>query len=435
MGMKLIIMFKHVLLIDDDLVDISRKKLILWGAGGSVRDFAMANQIDDIAFIVDGLYSSVGKSIFLHGKKHIISSPVILDEINAREYCILIASRWENDIRKTIHERWGNDDYLVASVSAYRRQFFELESMFHTDPFLLRLAIDGNVSLSIPFLIDNLKGIISSVLKSDTGYYYIPIRWGMKLHFVVGINGKKLSDAYVCCVMPQTTPNDEEKKSIFELKSALKINKAFTVYEDENVNLSHYGSVCTTRELKDENTLKEVLSKIKLLHDSKYSLGWEKTLINIIGYNQSKQTHRDLDVDDVLLCERMKTEIYHELDNYVPVVVHGDLWQNNILKWRDEIFFIDWDFMGMGDRMFDVCYLFSRTEACKYCDLYDGLFLYYQRKPEFQELRHAQAAFIGGMYMEYTHIYNNLSSRDNHKVVANINAMIDNFVYRIYIKC
>ncbi|MCF7530282.1 phosphotransferase [Neisseria lisongii] len=140
--------------------------------------------------------------------------------------------------------------------------------------------------------------------------------------------------------------------------------------------------------IKQRNNLKKIADTLATLHNSKIELNNEFNVFEEYQHylsllkNKNAFFEYNSDINDVIqLFEIFSCLNKQEKINLVPC--HNDLVPENILVKQKECYFIDWEYSGMNDPLFDIAALFLESNF----DLEEQqLFLNFYYKEEFNFL-------------------------------------------------
>lgn len=99
----------------------------------------------------------------------------------------------------------------------------------------------------------------------------------------------------------------------------------------------------------------QIIAKQMLeLHNSKIQLGEFLLKKRVVEY---RNILRDKNIKIPIVEQAFKKMNLMLKNMYKTTPVHGDLWQMNIIKTKEnKIYFVDWEYSHMGDHHFDVAY-------------------------------------------------------------------------------
>lgn len=131
-------------------------------------------------------------------------------------------------------------------------------------------------------------------------------------------------------------------------------------------------------DLKDDHNLVRVLKEIKNLHDSKIKFSNNVNIFSRLDDFLSLLIDSGVDVSH-LSKARIKIKKYNKIisSKLKLVPLHGDLVASNILINNDELSFIDFEYSGMFDPIWDLSFLsvnsnFMEDDDIKMLNLYDA---------------------------------------------------------------
>lgn len=104
-----------------------------------------------------------------------------------------------------------------------------------------------------------------------------------------------------------------------------------------------------------DDDLKKIALMIKEIHHSKIKLSPFNLARRIKEYRKHYQ-NKQVKIPVIDTLYKRINLILRNMDKTTPI--HADIWQNNILKTKDnELFLIDWEYAHMGDIHFELAYI------------------------------------------------------------------------------
>lgn len=211
----------------------------------------------------------------------------------------------------------------------------------------------------------------------------------------------------------------DRKKEAASLRAAkkLKIDETLVyIDEDEGWKISHFVDTTETFDFGNKRHIDLLARKLKILHDSRISVGF--------GFEYQKEADRIIDIlkhIDALAYRRSLAEreamnpIFEFLDKdkWQVSLCHNDLYEPNLLVSGDNLFVIDWEFSGDADVGFDVCKLFAVHNPS--FEEYDyWLEQYFGRKTTLEEKRHLVAC--ASVIYYYWYVWGIYAGKNNQDV-------------------
>jgi len=394
-------------------VDVSEKIAVIYGAGQGCFDMMNEIQVQNVRFVIDSDQSKWGEEIELLNVTYRVQNPVILASLVPDEYYIIISStRYMEKIKESISRYVGEREVIICNMHNIFYSYERIEDMFQCDPVMLRSVLLSNLSFTVNDMIADFKHISGMVI-DDTLDRFIPSKGGeSKLVFFFG-NERKL---WVFSF--PGLHNDWERMGIdrdkqrnkeirYYFKTRIDIDKKITVYESgTGILIQRYAGECI--DFMSGEVKRAVLDKCRILHETdtiidirndmvlRYYSGMIKKITKRYGTSLGG-------IKEIEQAMEKPLTMLKAID-YIPRVCHCDLFCSNIVCFDGELFFIDWEYMAMGDPLFDVCgFLFSiGIELCKtnhipydkaiqqtYELLQRDLSTYFKRKCSEEEYLHA----------------------------------------------
>ena len=286
-----------------------------------------------------------------------------------------------------------------------------IEDMFYYDPLMKRKLLLTNMSFAVEKVISIFKSIVR-LFEDITIDRFMSLKEGeSKLAFLFG----NALDLWVFSIpgyhngwekIGIERDSAKNKKIRYELKKQMNIDKAITVYEDENgILIQKYSEEHI--DFSKDKTRRLILNKCRSLHQINrvldiYSDMIEHHYINLM----EKVLKRVTSSTDILIKIKSKMKPIVELlegMGYTPKICHCDLLCANVVCYKNNLFFIDWEYMAMSDAMFDVCRLLFSMGLNKYNDkityknaiqniykmLRENIEIYFERECTDEEYLHA----------------------------------------------
>ena len=288
--------------------------------------------------------------------------------------------------------------------------------MLYYDPLMKKKILKLNLS----FIVDRILSFFKKINKSIGNIVidrFIPVKDGDSKLIIFFGNEDELWVFSISGLhnefekMAIDRDKKENKKIRCEFKKKFSIDSEITLFENEDITIQKYAGEYV--DFSSDEIKRCILSNCRMLHRIKEKIDIENDMISryysdliekvIKGGTPSIKEVRRIEQSMKRPLEMLK------MIKYVPKVCHCDLFCSNIVGYKNELFFIDWEYMAMCDPMFDVCgYLFSiggilrnnseisYEEAVRqvYASLSYDLSLYYKRKCTEEEYIHAFLVMI-----------------------------------------
>lgn len=394
-------------------IDVSTKQAIIYGAGQGCLDFMSEMLLPNISYIIDSDKNKWDREIELLNVVYKIQSPFLLASLNLENYYIIISSNEnEESIKKSIEMYISKENVLICNRQTLFFCYKKIKDMFYFDPLMKKKILLTNMSFAVENVISIFKKLVS-LFENITIDYFMPLREGeSKLTFLFGNE----RDLWVFSIPGYHSgwektgierDSARNRKIRFELRKRMNVDREITVYEDENgVLIQKY--VDDYVDFSKEEVKRIVLDKCYRLHQTNDILDIQNDMINqhYISLTE-KVLRRIVSSANTVIKIKLKMEIVLNLlerIKYAPQICHGDLLCTNIVGYKDDLFFIDWEYMAMGDAMFDVCRLLFSMKLNKsvnnkiiyknvlqniYATLRQDLDIYFKRKCSDEEYLHA----------------------------------------------
>ena len=388
-------------------IDVTKRRAIIYGAGRGCIDMMNELLLPNVSMIIDRNEDLLGKQIMLMSQVYEISSPQVLKELECDKYYIVVSSiKYFEDIKEDIFKLCGSNYLVCKWEDEIRFCYKSLEAMMLTDNSVHRKLTYSGMTRKAYDIISDFYELKNSIKLMPHIDFFIPLKKGYsKFSFMFG-NSEKLwvyhHIGYVSSIEKKIIRReDSQLKRIREeyidnhgLDSLLTLckrkNSVIQVYAENKLNLY------------DKKIRHEIIKKMRELHlnsaenlpDCDFTNAFFESFVERLRY----ATINDEKKHDVL------DGIYHigrESANYIEnnttnkCVIHGDLVWDNVVAYRNEICFIDWEYLSKGFPEIDLCYfLFSihfgefekekltYIEMCKRCygDIEGALYDYYDNE-------------------------------------------------------
>ncbi|MCZ6792477.1 MAG: phosphotransferase family protein [Planctomycetota bacterium] len=162
------------------------------------------------------------------------------------------------------------------------------------------------------------------------------------------------------------------------------------VHQEEGVLVSEFlaGKTCTAEDVREPSSLEHIAGALRTLHDA-----WDRVAGDILYFSpfQTVRTYtataRSLgaslpgDIDDSLEDAR---KLSREISAFVPALCHNDLLAANILDDGERVRFVDWEYGGMGNPLFDLAGI---SANCSLSPEVEATFLEAYGQPDERRLR------------------------------------------------
>lgn len=413
-------------------LDVTKKQAVLYGAGWGCFAFMNEMPLLRICCVADSDEGKWGKEVELLNTIYQIQPPRVLSSLEPEKHYIVITSKeHERAIKESIEKYIGKKKVLLCNGQSVFFAYRQIEDMFRYDPLIKKGMLMSNLCFRADTIISLFKNIVKTFpwIKMNR---FIPSRGGeSKLVFFFG------NEAELWVFSIPGLHNDWERMGIdrdrkrnkeirYALRKRMEMDKKITVYEDENgVLIQNYAGEYI--DFTKDAVKKRILRQCRKLHQidevidirsdmtERYFISLtEKARKNAAGAEKTVQRAETAMKKYVALLRAIP---------YVPRICHCDLFCSNIVGYKGEFFFIDWEYMAMCDPMFDVCgFLFSaglklHTENKAsydkalqqvYLGLKKDLFAYFERNCTQKEYRHA---FLILLLLEYRELLSEALSK------------------------
>lgn len=113
----------------------------------------------------------------------------------------------------------------------------------------------------------------------------------------------------------------------------------------------------------DEDDLKKIADILKIIHHSNIKLAPFNLSQRIKKYRKILK-EKNVKIDVIEKLYKKINLILRKMNKTTPI--HGDIWQNNVLKTKtDKLFLIDWEYSHMGDIHFELAYIIESFKLNK----------------------------------------------------------------------
>ena len=394
-------------------IDVSTKLVIIYGAGQGCLDFINEMPLPNIAYIIDSDKNKWDKEIELLNVIYKVQSPFLLLSLNLENYYIVISSNKNEEFIKTNIEMFV---HVNTVLTCNRERLFlcykRVEDMFYYDPLMKKKLLLTNMSFAVENVISIFKNT-TRLLENIIIDRFMPLKEGeSKLSFLFGNE----TILWVFSIpgyhngwekIGIERDREKNKKIRYELRKRLDIDRIITVYEDESgVLIQIYAEEYI--DFSKEEMKQHLLKKCRRLHQVDERIDIQSNMIEHHYINLTEKVlNRATSSIDIIAKIKSKMKLVLEAlekIKYTPRICHCDLLCTNVICYKGDLFFIDWEYMAMSDAMFDVCRLLFSIGLKKISDgkityknilqniyamLRQDLAIYYGRECTDEEYLHA----------------------------------------------
>lgn len=345
-------------------IDVSDRKIIIYGAGQGCIDMMNDLQLKKIYAVIDSNQSIQGTRVVLQNKLFEIDAPELLNRINPNEFLIVISSiRYKEEIIRTLDEQF-DIQYMRCIWDEMKYCYDTVEDLLILDPILNKKMDRFNLTISRYEIIKSAKKNIKLCFNDVRIDRFISIReGGSKLLFLFG-NENKL---WIYSVRGQyNTKNklvmQKSENIAFSIRTQFikenAIGDEITIYRDETgVLIQEYGTKiedfgskyirkCVMRECRRIHMLNHEQNN---LEESNFVDGFYKSYRELIDVHDKRSADILYEIDE--LAEKSITRL---MKSGELKVIHGDLTYENIVLYNGKVSFIDWEFLSVGNPMIDL---------------------------------------------------------------------------------
>lgn len=385
---------------NDEVLDITDKNFVLYGAGKEMFDLVENFGIRNIFKIIDRRAQELvekNRWVQLYNLHFEVLPPCELLKLNPAGYIILITSlQYEQEIRQNIETILGkNTDFIICTRREICLEYDCIEELLYQDPVIKQKICNGNLSFEVKNIVSKFNEVISNLNLSEEKGGFSSVRGGnQKLLFTFGRTHRyifsvpffyNMSGMYYNSYVNQLNHDIEIKRRTYRVRHNYGIGEELTLYEDEDgYLLQYYGDEAI--DFKSERVIAQVMNKLRLLHSCKINHLRYFDVLNAFKTNIMIAEKRYPELQDVLNIMKNSSEFLVTLggaERQSKTTCHGDLFFTNIVRYKGNIVFIDWDQFCLSDPYYDVgrflysIYGFSEE---KIADFYKGVSLYTQKK-------------------------------------------------------
>ena len=372
--------YRSVLKQEDYEIDVSERKVILFGSGKGCY-YLKPQLFSDIEYVVDSNEDKQGRSICFYDREYVISSPDLLSTLNPDEYYIVITALSDEgilSIRKCILNCETDKPFLTAQ---YVFDYGKSNLSFWYDSMESMLLCDSNMHRRIElyyqpaFQIDYINRFhkaLTVVFGDDRVEGVCPVRLGYGLVFVFLMRGGRYLfkvpkvKSRICLIEDEKPDNIYiDRKVISHSLSDYGSEEKIVIYEDDSGCQIQRAGISGDEVIWTDPMIKMVLEKIHSLHNTGKKIPIQS---EIIGYVErprlalSKMGYTPW--TDRLKCIEDQASYFYELYKHMTfdsVLSHADLGTYNIVICDDAITFIDWEAISMQDPLYDICKFINTT--------------------------------------------------------------------------
>lgn len=360
-------------------VDVADKKAIIYGAGQGCMDMMNVLCLPNVEKVVDFNEKIHGKELLIQNQLIAIESPEILKTIDWNSYYIVISSiQYGDEILKNIR-KFILGDALVGIWNEDICYCYEnIEDMVFLDPVC-------NSKLTYLGMIFDRYHIINDFYKMCDMHFkaikidrFIMMRKGAgKLVFLFGNE----NDLWVYSVRGKRSSlngvdiqKDEEvlSRKKYNFLENHNLDHKITIFRNEDgVLVQKYA--CNQIDFDNLTIRKKVIQECRRIHQMD-SYGLEKNHLIEDAYDfymrKFLQIKYSAEEQHVLILEKVLEIMENNISiiklSSVDKVIHADLNTDNMVLFQNEVVFIDWEFLSIGNPMLDLMYFLFRIHYSKY---------------------------------------------------------------------
>ena len=243
-------------------------------------------------------------------------------------------------------------------------EYNNLEVMLEKDPDVLRALGITNLNSMTDMIIKDFKLMVNENLPDITITRYLPVKYDNGSQFVFYFGDE--NETWVFSTPGKIKGDNDNvvvrgirnKKNIEMRRCFMEVNKL----NDLIICISPCGSIVqryadTINDFNDIKIKRSIVDGIKKLHRKKNRIQLYFDVSN--WYNEIFYIRIH---DNKLISDELDVYLRENLRNCYKVLkerkclIHGDLAIRNIMTYKGEIQFIDWEFLSMGHPMVDIGY-------------------------------------------------------------------------------
>ncbi len=193
-----------------------------------------------------------------------------------------------------------------------------------------------------------------------------PLGGGITNRNFVVVDGESRYVTRICEELPHL--GIERRNEVVCQKAAHQLGIAPEVrFSEPGVLVSEFleARTCSDDDLRDLDLLRRVATTLRSLHDS-----WDRVTGEMLYFSpfQTVQTYavtaRTLGAqlpDDIGAFLDDARTLAREVSPFTPTLCHNDLLAANVLNEGEMIYLVDWEYAGMGNRLFDLASVSSNA--------------------------------------------------------------------------
>lgn len=372
--------FKSIIRNGDREIDVSDRKIILYGAGKGLY-YLKPLVLFDVEYVVDSDKSVWGKRVYLYDKEYNVVSPELLASLNPNKYYVIVtvlSNKAYDAITGKIKEYDIVDrEYLVAHhVFDYGKSNLS----FWYDSMESMLMLDSNMRYRIDLCyqsafqlryIDDFRSACIQCFGTDEVEGVCPVRLGYGLVFRFVVNGdiyiykRAKTSRTVCIENGDNMPSDSDNEIIDLFRKNFGDEERIVVYNDNNLFQIQRAALDGDEIEWDDAMIEKVITKIRYIHGSGLVIAKNYDIMEYVERPRKflstiKEAPWREELDRL---EKLALVYYEEYSrmNHPKVLSHSDLGTHNIVVLDDEPIFIDWEAISMQDPFYDVCKFINTT--------------------------------------------------------------------------
>lgn len=417
---------------EGSMLDVSEKKKIIWGAGKNIRKYCSLLQLDDIEFVLDSDQSKDGSRIVLYGKEYTIQNPSVLKTLLPDDYMIMISSPgFRCEIMEQIRSEYGLDYAICELENQFVRGYYSIEDLFDYDPIINSKIVNGNISLFKDEIIRKANRAVENSVTCNDNLIYYSISEGIRLNFVVREEDGEEYYIHIPTKKHREEHSPSDERIIiesFEARRSVLPDEEILVYLDETgVEVSMCGDVKIN--WLETSNIKELICVIKRIHNCGIELRAHRYPLSRIK-NKEALILNDGGYFPSLLSQKFHRVCDEELNIFVPKPCNGDLHVGNVVRYRERLQIIDWEWIGMSDPVWDIIYFITSIDYQygENTSFEEYLEVYYGRKLVSCEMFHARIIRIAVVYYIYL-CYVERNKNQHLEKEQHIRELIDEIIY------
>ena len=342
-------------------LDITERKAILYGICYDAMLMSDQLGIQKYEYVIDSDFRKWGQFVKIGGKLYQIVSPDILSNLIVENYYICtFTKKYDEEIKKYIQHTFEKEFLYVDNPNQLILGYQTLGELFEKDVYTISKCIELNLIRDIKKIVSQINEAMNSIDKFPD--YYVSMKKGRKIL----IKAICRDETLVIGVLSRSSKIPYLESWYGRNKDVRNAKYEFIAYQKDSglsSNISYYSSYenglliqkcCSQRvNFRSNEIISKILKEVRRIHANALT-------VPIYTYPFKRFTSLFLELDKVyqeklVEIKQMLSKYENDFSKSTLVLSHGDLHSENIVFDIDSPNFIDWEFICMTYKWYDVC--------------------------------------------------------------------------------